>query len=59
MADKKPDKDRGSTPEPAAPKPRPPTTGAPFDDIIDAILGADAAVVREHQKQRRKRKKKD
>jgi hypothetical protein len=36
-------------------KPGPETVDAPFDDIIDAILGADAEAVREHRLRRRRK----
>jgi hypothetical protein len=35
------------------------TTDSAFDNIIDAILGADPKAVREHQQTRRERKKKE
>ena len=49
-------KDRGQTAKRAEPKPGHETAVAPFDDIIDAILGADPEAVREHKKKRQTRK---
>jgi hypothetical protein len=51
-------KDRGQTAKRPAEKPGHETAVAPFDDIIDAILDADPEAVREHQIQRRNKRKK-
>jgi hypothetical protein len=51
-------KDRGQTAKRPAEKPGHETAMAPFDDIIDAILGANPEAVREHRDKRRVRKEK-
>ena len=48
--------DKKAPPKPDE-KPGHETVAAPFDDIIDAILGADPEAVREHQSARRRRQK--
>lgn len=52
VAEKK--KDSGPTPEWTESKPRPPTTDAPFDDIIDALLDVKSEALREHKRSRKK-----
>jgi len=49
--------DRGQTAKRPAEKPGHETAVAPFDDIIDAILDANTEAVREHQEQRRRKKR--
>jgi len=47
--------DKKAPPKPDE-KPGHETVAAPFDDIIDAILGADPEAVREYQKTRRRKR---
>jgi hypothetical protein len=51
-----PDKDQPTGKQQSDDKKSPDTAEVAFDEIIDAILGADPAVVRERQKRRKKRK---
>jgi hypothetical protein len=57
MAKTDKDKVAGKTPPKPGEKPGHETVVAPFDDIIDAILGADPDAVREHRIKHRKGKK--
>jgi hypothetical protein len=45
-------KGAGKTPPKPDEKPGPETVDAPFDEIMDAILGADPEAVREYKKRR-------
>ena len=54
---KKDEKAADKAPQKPSPDTGPETANVAFDDIIDAILGADPEAVRDHQKQRQRRKK--